>query len=171
MKITIPDVSLVVLIGPSGSGKSSFARKFFDPTEIVSSDHCRALVSDDENDHAATGDAFEVLRFIARKRLARQRLTVIDGDHVHPDARTPLLALAREHQCMPVAIVLDIPPEICHERNRKRRGRDLDLPALCRQAEQIGRSIGSLGDEGFGHVTVLSSTMQVDLVTVERMLR
>lgn len=170
MKITIPEISLVVLIGPSGSGKSSFARKFFDPTEVLSSDYCRALVSDDENDRSATGDAFEVLRFIAGKRLARQRLTVIDGDHVQPEARMPLLALAREHHCIPVAIVLDLPPAVCHERNRKRPGRDLDFPMLCQQAEQLGHAIAALESEGFRHVTVLSSTMQVDLVTVERML-
>ncbi|PSB53605.1 hypothetical protein C7B67_02220, partial [filamentous cyanobacterium Phorm 6] len=78
MKITIPELSLVILIGASGSGKSTFARQHFQPTEIISSDYCRGLVSDDENNQAATADAFELLHFIVAKRLAAGRLTVID---------------------------------------------------------------------------------------------
>ena len=109
MKITIPETSLVVLIGASGSGKSTFARKHFLSTEIISSDTCRGLVSDDESSLDATDDAFELVRFVARKRLARQKLTVIDATNVQPHARKSLLAIAREHDCMAVAIVLDLP--------------------------------------------------------------
>jgi protein phosphatase len=64
MKISIPELSLVLLVGPSGCGKTSFARKHFLPTEVVSSDFCRALVSDNENDQSATGDAFDLLHEI-----------------------------------------------------------------------------------------------------------
>ena len=117
MKISIPNLSLVVLIGPSGSGKSSFARKHFLPTEILSSDACRAMVSDEENNQAATNDAFEVLHFIAAKRLALGRLTVIDATNVQPEARKPLVALARQYHCLPVAIVLNLPEKVCQERN------------------------------------------------------
>ena len=84
-RITIPELSLVVLVGPSGCGKSTFARKHFKPTEVLSSDFCRALVSDDENNQAATRDAFEVLHFIAAKRLAAGKLTVIDATNVHSE--------------------------------------------------------------------------------------
>jgi protein phosphatase len=84
MKINLPELSLVLLIGPSGCGKSSFARKHFLPTEIVSSDFCRSVVSDDENDQSATGDAFDLLHTIVRKRLARGRLTVVDATNVQP---------------------------------------------------------------------------------------
>ena len=87
MKITIPELALVVLIGPSGSGKSSFARKHFRPTEVLSSDYCRGLVSDDENDQAATKDAFEVLHYIGAKRLAAGKLTVVDATNVQEEAR------------------------------------------------------------------------------------
>src|ERR671933_1651915 len=118
MTITLPDLSLVVLIGPSGSGKSTFARQHFKTTEVLSSDFCRALVSDDENDQAATKDAFEVLHFVAGKRLAAGRLTVVDATNVQPEARKPLVALAREHHVLPVAIVLNLPERLCHERNR-----------------------------------------------------
>src|ERR687888_1671385 len=110
MKLTIPELSLVVLVGASGCGKSTFARKHFLATEVLSSDFCRGLVSDDENDQAATKDAFEVLHFIAGKRLAAGRLTVIDATNVQPEARKELVALAREDDVLPVAIVLD-PPE------------------------------------------------------------
>ena len=105
MKLTIPELSFVVLIGVSGSGKSTFARKHFKPTEILSSDYCRGLVSDDENSQAATKDAFELLHFIARKRLAAGKLTVVDATNVQPESRKPLVEIAREFHCLPVAIV------------------------------------------------------------------
>ena len=118
MQIKIPKLSLVVLIGPSGSGKSTFARKHFLPTEVLSSDACRGMVSDDENDQAVTNDAFEVLHFIAAKRLALGRLTVVDATNVQPEARKPLVELARQYHCLPVAIVLNLPERLCQERNR-----------------------------------------------------
>jgi protein phosphatase len=120
MQIKIPKLSLVVLVGPSGSGKSTFARRHFLPTEVLSSDYCRGLISDDENDQAATNDAFEVLHFIGAKRLARGRLTVIDATNVQPEARKPLVQLAKKFHCLPVAIVLNPPEKVCHERNRDR---------------------------------------------------
>src|SRR5262249_54984056 len=120
MKISIPNLSLVVLIGPSGSGKSTFARKHFLPTEVLSSDACRGMVSDDEINQVVTNDAFEVLHFIAAKRLALGRLTVIDATNVQPEARKPLVALARRYHCLPVAIVLNLPEKVCQERNRLR---------------------------------------------------
>src|SRR6187549_552492 len=104
MDIRIPELALVVMIGTSGSGKSTFARRHFLQTEVISSDFCRALVADDENDQGATGDAFEVLHFIASKRLAAGRLTVVDATNVQPEARKPLVALAREFHVLPVAI-------------------------------------------------------------------
>src|SRR5262245_61075348 len=132
MNISIPKLSLVVLIGPSGSGKSTFARKHFLPSEVLSSDYCRGLVSDNENEQAATNDAFEVLHFIASKRLARARLTVVDATNVQSEARAPLVRLAREFHCLPVAIVFDLPEKICHERNRNRDDR-LFGPHVIRQ--------------------------------------
>ena len=96
MRLDLPDPSLVVLIGASGSGKSSFARAHFRGTEVISSDFCRGLVADDENDQAATADAFAVLNFVAGRRLAQPRLTVVDATNVQREARRPLVALARE---------------------------------------------------------------------------
>src|SRR5580704_5448298 len=117
MKLAIPELAVVALVGPSGSGKSSFARKHFLPTEILSSDFCRGLVSDDENSQAATNDAFDVLHYIAAKRLAAGRLVAVDATNVQAEARRPLVALAREYHCLPVAIVLDMPERLCLDRN------------------------------------------------------
>src|SRR3954465_2751512 len=133
MKLSIPKLSLVVLIGPSGSGKSTFARKHFLPTEVLSSDACRGLVGDDENDQAVTRDAFAVLHFIAAKRLALGRLTVIDATNVQPESRKPLVALAREHHVVPVAVVLDVPEAVAQERNRTRPDRAFGQHVVRRQ--------------------------------------
>lgn len=132
MQISIPNLSFVILIGPSGSGKSTFARKHFRPTEVLSSDACRGMVCDDENDQAITGEAFGLLHFIARKRLMLGRLTVVDATNVQPEARKPLVNLARKHHCLPVAIVFNLPEKVCEERNRGREDRSFG-PHVIRQ--------------------------------------
>src|SRR5260370_235896 len=167
MKISIPKLSLVVLIGASGSGKSSFARRHFRPTEVLSSDACRGMVADDENDQAATGDAFAVLHFIAAKRLALGRLAVVDATNVQPEARKPLVALAREYHCLPVAIVLNMPEKLCQERNRLRDERDFGPHVVRQQHSQLRRSLRGLGKEGFRHIFVLETPEEVEAATVE----
>src|SRR5437660_3115010 len=139
MKLTIPELSLVVLIGPSGCGKSTFARTHFKPTEILSSDTCRGLISDDENDQSISKEAFEVLHFIASKRLAAGRLTVVDATNVQPESRKPLVALAREYHVLPVAVVLNLPERLCHERNRARPDRDFGPHVVRQQTQQLRR--------------------------------
>src|SRR5438132_8820216 len=149
MQLTIPELSLVVLVGPSGAGKSTFARKHFLPTEVLSSDFCRGLVSDDETRQDATVDAFAVLHFVAAKRLARGRLTVIDATNVQPDARKPLVALAREHDVLPVAIVLRMPEHLCRERNATRPERDFGPHVVRNQLAQLRQGLRGLEREGF----------------------
>ncbi|MGH7174525.1 MAG: polynucleotide kinase-phosphatase [Gemmataceae bacterium] len=168
MKISIPKLSLIVLIGPSGSGKSTFARKHFLPTEVLSSDACRGMVSDDENNQAVTKDAFELLHFIAAKRLALGRLTVIDATNVQPEARKPLVQLARQYHCLPVAIVLNVPEQLCQERNRTRDERNFGPHVVRQQVSHLRRSLRGLGREGFRHVYVLESPEEVDAATIER---
>ena len=158
MKITLPELSFVVLIGVSGSGKSTFARKHFKTTEILSSDYCRGLVSDDENSQAATKDAFEVLHFIARKRLAAGKLTVVDATNVQPESRKSLVEIAREFHCLPVAIVLDVPERVAHDRNKTRPDRDFGPHVIRQQSQQLHRSLRGLEREGFRHVFVLKSS-------------
>ncbi|HEV3469678.1 MAG TPA: polynucleotide kinase-phosphatase [Pyrinomonadaceae bacterium] len=168
MKVTIPELSLVVLVGPSGCGKSTFARRHFRATEVLSSDFCRGLVSDDENDQAATKDAFEVLHFIAAKRLAAGRLTVVDATNVQPEARKPLVALAREYHVLPVAIVLNLPERLCQDRNRGRPDRDFGPHVVRQQSQQLRRSVRNLRREGFRHVYEFSTPEEVEAATVER---
>jgi protein phosphatase len=168
VNITIPELSLVVLIGPSGCGKSSFARAHFKPTEVLSSDFCRGLVSDDENAQTATKDAFEVLHFVARKRLAAGRLTVVDATNVQPEARKPLVALAREFHVLPVAIVLNLPEKLCHERNQNRPDRQFGPHVVRNQSQQLRRSLRGLEREGFRHVFTLSTPEEVSSVRIVR---
>ncbi len=162
MAFKIPELSLVVLIGASGSGKSTFARKHFKATEILSSDYCRGLVSDDENNQAATKEAFEVLHFIAAKRLAAGKLTVVDATNVQPEARKPLVALAREYHCLPVAIVLNLPEKICHQRNQTRPDRDFGPHVVRQQTSQLRQSLRNLEREGFRHVHILNSLEEIE---------
>lgn len=166
--VKIPELSLVVLIGPSGSGKSTFARNHFLPTEVLSSDHCRGLVADDENDQSATPEAFELLHFIAARRLAKGKLVVVDATNVRPEDRKPLVALARQYHCLPVAIVLDLPEKICQERNRGRADRDFGPHVIRGQRSQMRRSLRGLKREGFRHVFVLESPEEVDGASIER---
>ncbi len=168
MILKIPKLSLVVLVGPSGSGKSTFARKHFVPTEVLSSDYCRGLVSDDENDQAATNDAFEVLHFVAAKRLARGHLTVIDATNVQPEARKPLVQLAKKYHCLPVAIVLNPPEKICHERNRDRDDRMFGPHVVRQQRSQLRHSLKALKREGFRHIFVMDSVEEIESATIER---
>jgi polynucleotide kinase-phosphatase len=168
MTLTIPELSLVVLIGPSGCGKSTFARKHFTATEVLSSDGFRALVSDNENDQSATDDAFAALHYVAARRLARGHLTVIDATNVQPEARKPLVALAREYHVLPVAVVLDLPERVCHDRNRSRPNRDFGPHVVRNQKSQLHRSLRGLGREGFRHIHVLKTQDEVDAAVFER---
>ena len=168
MKIDLPDLALVVLVGVSGSGKSTFARRHFKPTEILTSDFCRALVADDENDQSATKDAFDILHFIAARRLTRGRLTVIDATNTQPEARKPLVELAREHYVLPVAVVFDLPENLIVERSRTREDRDIGLHVLRNQRSQLRRSLRDLQREGFRHVWIFRSPEEVESTTIER---
>ncbi len=167
-ELGIPELSLVVLIGASGSGKSTLARDHFAPTEVISSDFCRGLVCDNENDQAATADAFDVLNYIAGKRLAAGRLTVIDATNVQRDARRELVELAKAHDVLPVAIVLDLPEQLCVARTANRPDRDFGAAVVRRQREQLRRSLRGLAKEGFRKVHVLRSVEEVTAATIVR---
>ena len=168
MRIVIPELSFVVLIGPSGSGKSTFARRHFRPTEILGSDTFRGLVSDDENDQTATEDAFEALYSVARKRLGRGRLTVLDATNVQPESRKKAVAVAREFERLPIAIVFDLPEQVCNERNRSRTDRDSNPYLASTQRQQFLRGMKDLEKEGFRKTYLLSSVEEVDAASVVR---
>ncbi len=165
--LKVPDLSLVVLVGVTGSGKSTFARAHFAPTQVLSSDFCRGLVSDDENDQAATPDAFALLHHIAGVRLRRGLLTVVDATNVQADARRSLVAVARDHDVLPVAIVLDVPEKLCVERTLARPDRTFGPDVVRRQRDQLRRSLRGLAREGFRKVHVLRSVEEVEAATIE----
>ncbi len=167
-ELMVPELSLVVLIGVSGSGKSTFGRAHFRPTEVISSDFCRGLVADDENDQSATPEAFELLHYIVGKRLRAGRLTVVDATNVQPEARRPLVAVAREHDVLPVAIVLDVPESVCAARNENRPERDFGAHVIRRQRDQLRRGLKGLPREGFRTVHILRGDDEIADVTLTR---
>jgi polynucleotide kinase-phosphatase len=143
-ELRLPEMGLVVLVGVSGAGKSHFARKHFAPTQVVSSDHCRALVSDDENDQSATADAFDLLHHIVRTRLRRGLLTVVDATNVQPGPRAQLVRIAKEQDVLSVAIVLDVPESVARARNAARTDRDLPDHVVPRQRRELRRGMRDL---------------------------
>ncbi|MCW2497832.1 polynucleotide kinase-phosphatase [Jatrophihabitans sp.] len=166
-ELAIPELSLVVLIGVSGSGKSTFGRAHFRSTEVISSDFCRGIVADDENDQAATPAAFELLHYMVGLRLRAGRLTVVDATNVQPEARRALVEVARAHDVLPVAIVLDVSERVCLARNAERPDRDFGAQVIRRQRDQLRRGLRGLQREGFRTVHTLGED-EIDDVTITR---
>ncbi len=168
MQLTIPELSLVLLVGASGTGKSTFAAKHFGPFEALSSDHYRAVVSNDPTNQAATADAFDALAYLAEVRLRRGLLTVIDATNVSPQARARWVTLAKRYHVIPVAIVLDLPTKLAIERNKGREDRNFGGGVVRKQASTLHRSMRRLRKEGFRYVHLLKSAEQVEAVEIER---
>ncbi|GAA2871869.1 polynucleotide kinase-phosphatase [Streptosporangium fragile] len=165
-EIAVPEMSLVVLVGVSGSGKSTFARRHFAPTQVISSDFCRGLVADDENDQSATPDAFDVLHYIAGTRLRRGLLTVVDATNVQWEARRKLIDLAKSHDVLVDAIVLDVPEEVAVARNATRPDRDFGAHVVTRQCKDLRRSMAKISRDGFRRVHVLRGVEEIEAATV-----
>lgn len=168
MNIEIPELCLVLLMGASGSGKSSFARRHFLPTEVISSDFCRGLVSDDENDQSCSQHAFEILHTIVAKRLELGRLTVVDATHVLPESRRPLLAMARKFHLLPCIIVFDLPEAVCQDRNTSRPDRQFGPHVVRNHTRALRRSLKDLKSEGFRYIYKLHSVEEVDQARLVR---
>ncbi|AMR26004.1 polynucleotide kinase-phosphatase [Hymenobacter psoromatis] len=163
--LKLPELSLILLIGSTGAGKSTFARRLFRPTEIVSSDTCRGLVSDDENNLDATNDAFDLLHYWVAKRLKRGRLTVIDATNVRAEDRKAFVALARQYHCLPVAIVLDVPESVAADRNRQRPDRaGLKPHVIANHRRLLRQGLRTLKPEGFRHIFHLRGVEEIDAV-------
>jgi len=166
--LRIPEGSLVLLIGAAGSGKSTFARRHFKSTEIVSSDALRAAVSDDEGDQSASADAFQLLRLITAKRLRRGKLTVIDATNVQRTARRGLLALAAQNSSPVTAIVLNLPAAACLARLQQRPNRPVSPEVIETQVADLLGSLPGLASEGFRHVYLLDNAEDIDSARVSR---
>jgi protein phosphatase len=166
--LKIPELCVVALVGVSGSGKSTFAGRHFLPTEVLSSDFCRGLVADDENDQSATNAAFDVLYYIAGRRLEAGRLTVVDATNVQAGSRRAVVNLARANHVLAVAVVLDVPEEVCAARNASRPDRQFGSHVLRNQRTQLRRSIRGLRREGFHRVYHLADDEEIASATFER---
>lgn len=162
-ELKLPEISLVLLVGPSSTGKSTFARKYFSPTEVLSSDNCRALVSDDENDLNATDDAFEVLRLIAAKRLKRGKLTVVDALNLRKEDRAKMVQLAKDNYALAAAIVLETPIRTLFDRHTSREDRNFGRTVLEKQYEDMRRTLRSIDKEGFSYVYYLNPEEDVQI--------
>jgi protein phosphatase len=168
MILDVPAFSLILLVGPSGTGKSTFAARHFAETEVVSSDRCRAMIVDDEAEQRVTPDAFELLNVIVSRRLKWLRLTVVDATNLDPKARRSLLDLAKRHHCQAVAVVLDFPPELCRERNAARQDRRVASEVLDRQFETFRSAKKLVGKEGFRSVFRVESPEKLEHVRFRR---
>ena len=168
VELLLPEPSLVLLVGMSGCGKSTFAHRHFAPAEVVASDACRLLVANDEADQSATRDAFDVLHLIVDRRLRRGLLTVVDATNVQREARRPLLELAAGAARPVIAIVFDLPVELCAARNRARTARRVDDGVLRVQRARLDRTLLELPAEGLHAVHVLRGALEVENATVRR---
>ena len=166
--LDIPEFALVVLIGATGSGKSTFAKRWFKPTETISSDYARALVSDEENDQSVSADAFDLVRAIAEKRLKNRKLAVIDATNVRAPERKQWVELARRWHALPVAIVLDPGLDVCVQRNKGRPDRNFGPGVPQRMISEIRKGLRGLQREGFRQVWKLSSVEEVEAARIER---
>jgi protein phosphatase len=168
MTITLPRDAMVILVGVAASGKSTFARRHFAPTEIVSSDELRARITDDPHAQAATDDAFTLLHQILGMRLRRGRLTVVDATNVESWARAELVAVARRHRRPAVAVVLDLPLEVVLERNAARPVPRPPDRAVRRQLGWLRDALDELEAEGFQAVHRLRSSQEIDGASIAR---
>jgi predicted kinase len=146
----------VVLVGPAGAGKTTFAAAHFAPSEILSSDFFRALVSDDETDMRASAPAFAVVRFLVSRRLRRGRRTCVDATNVNRRERLPLVRAAARHGRPAIAVLFDLPLETCLERNRSRPGRKVPEAVIAAQWTAMPRTGATLLAEGFAAVELVS---------------
>ena len=165
--LSIPADALVVLMGVSGSGKSTFAARHFGPRDVLSSDALRGLIAGDESDQSATQDAFELLRIALRMRLARGRLSVVDATNVQRWARRLLLDAALRRGRPAIAIVLDLPLATCLERNELRLVNRLPAAAIRRQHRWLVESMPMLTAEGFARIDLLRSLDHIEGATVK----
>ena len=160
-RIEIPEFCVVAMVGGTSSGKTTFANKYFKPTEVLSSDFFRAMVVDDENCQSASGDAFDLLYYAANKRLNNMKLTVIDATNLQQSARRQVLDLAKSQNCHAVAIVLNLPEELLLKRNSERPDRGYPERVIKNHYRDLQRSIKNLKREGFRFVYVINSLEQL----------
>lgn len=164
--IKVPRRTLLVLCGPAGSGKSTFAVQRFPATNIVSSDYCRAMICDDENNQQVNRDAFELFHFIIQKRLSLGRFTVADSTALQPDARRKLRDLSRRFGFYGCLLIFNIPPEICLERNKSRH-RLVEEKVIPYHNNLLQQTLNSAPGEGWEQIRILGEQEMDTIVSIE----
>ena len=168
MQMRIPDFGLVVLMGASGAGKTTFARKHFRESEVLSSDHYRTVVGDDDRGGQTTKDAFDIITEIAARRLRARRVAVIDATNVQPEDRKRYTHLARSEHAPLTAILLDLPEGVCLAHNAG-RGKDArPQHVVRRQARGMRRHVKTLSREGYRHRLRLRSAREAEAAELVR---
>ena len=168
MLVNVPEYGLIVLIGASGSGKSTFAQRFFRPTEILASDHYRGIVGDDERSRRTSRDAFDVIEQIAARRLNARRLTVIDATNLQRDNRRRYIDLSRAHHAPLTAIVFDLPEKECQAHNQDRGDKTSPTHVVRRHCRAVKQSLKTLSKEGYRRRYRLRTAEEVENATMER---
>jgi protein phosphatase len=166
--VTIPDPALVLLVGPSGGGKSTFAQRHFSPTEVVSSDAARAWISNDAADQDASAEAFAVLELIVKGRLRRRLMTVVDATNLSAVSRRRFRRLAERYGVAGVAIAFDFPADAYVRHNSLRDGRTVDDDVVADQAARMPAALAALAAEGYAAVCVLRTPAEADALTIKR---
>ena len=164
--ITIPRRTLLVLCGPAGSGKSTFAAQRFASTTIVSSDHCRAMICDDENNQQVNRDTFELFHLIIQKRLSLGRFTVADSTALQADARRKLRGISRHYGYFGCLLIFNIPPEICLERNKSRH-RLVEEQVIPYHNGLLQRTLNDAPGEGWEQIFILGEQDMDTIVKIE----
>ncbi len=155
IQIVLPRRCLVVLSGIAASGKSTFAARLFEPTHIVSSDSCRAAISDDAHNQAASRDAFELMYEIIARRMKFGRPAVADATHLTHESRKRLLDVCGRFDYPAYLIVLDVPPDECKRRDAARTDRRVGPEVIGLHANRFCCDLDRFRAEGFRDVWVL----------------
>jgi protein phosphatase len=158
--LTVPKRSAIVLVGASGSGKTTFARRHFLRTQIISSDECRALLTDDENHQECSGDAFNLVYWLAETRMKRDKLTVLDSTAVEKFARERLLEIANARNFRKVVVIFDIPEELCVTRDAEREGRTVGPEVIAQQKREMAEALRNIPNEGWDEIINITPDIQ-----------
>jgi len=155
MEPPLPDPALVVLVGASGSGKSTWARARYRAAEIVSSDDLRGVVGSGRHDLDASVEAFALLDLIVGGRVRRGLTTVVDTLGLDDVRRTGWLDLARAHGLPAVVVAFDAPADLCRRRNAD-RDRPVPAKVLTQQLRAFRGVLDALPDDGWDRVVRVS---------------
>lgn len=151
MELKLPAPCLIVLVGPSASGKTTWARRHFETGEVVSSDSLRAMLGAGEDDQTASAAAFDLLEAIVDERMRRRLTTVVDTLGYDRDARARWVEKAHAAGMPAHAVVFDVSREVCEERNA-RRIRSIPKSVLRRQVSRLPTVRGQLEGDDFDGV-------------------